>query len=339
MKSKHTCGLATLLSVALPLGLSFGNAACSSDASSSSGAGGAGSSAGASAAAGTSTGGGSTSDAIVGGFIVELKPKTGSSDAYTSISGEVFDGPTPSTLVWSSVAKSGECELSKPSAPFCDPGCGGSAVCVADNQCQAYPTAKDLGPVSVMFGVDPAITIKAIANIYGAEVDTPYPAAAEGVPVVLTNNDGPFGSFHLTIPMVAPLETATTTLQLESAKALPLSWTAAGPQAYATLRVKVDISHHGGIKGKIECEGDDDGALEIPADLVTQLIALGVAGFPTVTLTRATSSNVKIAPGVVSFEALSSVVIPLTVAGFTSCADDSECPAGKTCQQSKVCTK
>ena len=329
----------SLASLALPLGLSLGSAGCSSDATASASSAGA-SSGGAGSAGSPSNAGAnaSSSDQVVGGFLVELKPMVDGSPAYTSVSGEVFDGPNPSNLIWTSVTASGGCELLKPSAPFCDPGCGGSAVCVSGGKCQSYATAQDLGPV-ILKGLGDDLTMKAVAFIYGGEVDTPYPAAAEGAALDVAVTGGLYGAFHITTSMVSPLVTSLTTLQLESGKALALTWTAPGSSASSKLRVKVDISHHGGIKGKIECEVADNGSLEIPEALVTQLIALGVAGFPTVTLTRVTSARTTITPAVITFEALSSVVLPLTVAGFTSCSDDTECPTGKTCQQSKVCTK
>jgi hypothetical protein len=104
--------------------------------------------------------------------------------------------------------------------------------------------------------------------------------------------------------------------------------------------VLVDLSHHGGTKGKLECELPDTGSGELPTELVTQLIELGVAGYPKITLTRTATSSVAIAPGLVKLEVLSAVTHEVVVSGFTSCSADTEeqdCAAGETCQQDGTC--
>ena|GEM_PF-1543006 len=310
--------------------------ACSSSSSStgnsagaSSGTGGGASSAGA--------GGTAASDAVVGGFIVELVPQKSDTPPFTNVSGEVFDGPSPATLVWDMKGESAGCQLLEPRVPFCDPSCGGSAVCVADGVCQAYPTAKDLGPVMVK-GLGDDLTMTAIANTYQADVKTPYPAAEEGASVSIAVSGGPYGAFELNTPMVSPLEAPADTLQLDTGKALSLSWTSPGASAASRIAVKVDISHHGGTKGKIECDVPDTGLLEISADLITKLHALGVAGYPSVALTRSTSAETAIVPGKVSLQALSAISIDLEVAGVTSCSTDDDCATGKTCQSDETCS-
>jgi hypothetical protein len=104
----------------------------------------------------------------------------------------------------------------------------------------------------------------------------------------------------------------------------------------ARMEIKVDISHHGGAKGKIECDVADTGAVMIPSDLDTKLIDLGVAGFPTIALTRVATGKVAIAPGDVRFQVLSTVTHDVTVAGFTSCNEDTPCPGGEMCQQNQT---
>lgn len=309
--------------------------ACSSSSPSGNGAAGAG---GGSAAGGSPNTAGEVgkSDAIVGGFIVELVPQKSDTPPYTNVSGEVFDGPSPATLVWDVKNESGGCQLLEPRVPFCDPSCGGSAVCVDDGKCQAHPTAQDLGPI-VLKGLGADLTMTAIANSYQADVKSPYPAAAEGASVSIAVSGGPYGAFELSTAMVSPLQAPATTLQLDTGKALALSWTPAGASATSRMGVKVDISHHGGSKGRIECDVPDTGALEISAALITKLIQLGVAGYPSVTLTRSTGAQTSIAPGKVTLQALSAVSIELQVAGVTSCSTDDDCPKGKICQSNETC--
>lgn len=304
----------------------------------SGGAAGAGSgSAGASASGGAS---GNDPNAVVGSFIVELVGKTDSSDAYVAVSGKVYDGVTPSTVVWDLVTSAAGCQLLKPRAPFCNTPCSGGGVCVEDDQCASYPTAQDLGPVTLQGLGSADVVMKPIAKSYQlpGDLSLPYPPAAEGAPLSLQVSGGPYGAFSIQTKMVAPL-LASGTLTLDAKQPLALTWTAPSDTALARMQVKVDISHHGGSKGKIECDVADSGSLQIPATLISQLIELGVAGFPSVTLTRVASSSTAIAPGKVSLQALSSVTLELVVPGVQSCHEDTECPTGKPCQQDLTCTR
>jgi hypothetical protein len=279
-------------------------------------------------------------NALVGAFLIELKPPAGSAAGSTSLGGKVFDGPTPSTVVWDLAEQTGSCQLLVPRAPLCSPRCPGEQACVETNQCAGYPTSQDLGTIQVRglgaapFAVDP------IVNGYQLPVDLtlPFPPAAEGAPVEVAVSSGPFGAFTLATKVVAPLA-STGDLLLERAKAIPLTWTAAGMPALARIQIKVEISHHGGPKGKIECDVADTGAFEVPAALVTKLIDLGVAGFPTVSITRAATGTATIAPGQVILQVLSAVVHQVKVAGYTSCSDDMPCPMGKVCQPNQVCAQ
>jgi hypothetical protein len=323
-------------------GLALTAACGSSDATSS----GANPSAGAAGAgtgsAGTSASGGagnSDPNALVGSFIVALVGKTDSSDPYVSVSGKVYDGVTPSTVVWDLVTSASGCQLLKPRAPFCNTPCPGGGVCVEDDQCASYPTAQDLGPVTLQGLSSDEIVMKAIANSYQlpGDVTLAFPPAAEGATVGLQVSGGPFGAFSIQTKMVAPL-VASGTLTLDASKPLVLTWTAPPNTALARVQVKVDISHHGGAKGKIECDVADSGSLQIPASMISSLIDLGVAGFPTVTLTRVASGSTAIAPGKVSLQTLSSVALELLVPGFQSCHEDADCLTG-TCQQDLTCTR
>jgi hypothetical protein len=325
---------------ALALSCALSSVGCSSDAAKSSAAAGAGGapagSAGASGSAGTSN---ADPNAIVGSFIVGLVGKTATDDAYTTLSGKVYDGVTPSNVAWDVVSSSGGCQLLKPRAPFCDPACKNSDVCVDDDKCASYPTAQDLGAVTVSGLGTADITMKPIASAYQLPGDAvlPFPPAAEGAELNLSVSGGPYGAFAIKSQMVAPLS-STGTVTLETGKALSLSWDAPGDANVARMQIKLDISHHGGTKGKVECDVPDLGSLEIPASMVSSLIALGVAGFPSVTLSRVAIGSALIAPGTVTFQVLSEVSRPLIVSGVQSCMADTDCTAGKTCKQDETCT-
>ena len=87
----------------------------------------------------------------------------------------------------------------------------------------------------------------------------------------------------------------------------------------------------------IECDADDTGSLEIAAPLVTELINLGVAGFPTIIVTRKSVGSTTIAQGRVDLIVSSDVEHEVQVSGVTSCTDDMDCPSGQTCQSDLTC--
>jgi hypothetical protein len=124
------------------------------------------------------------------------------------------------------------------------------------------------------------------------------------------------------------------------------TWGAAKNPEQSRLLLDLDISHHGGTRGRIVCDTDDDGELTISGELMTALIGLGVAGFPTVELTRVSSGGADIAQGCVQLRVSSFVCQAVTVADVTSCTDttcsaDSSgwvpCPDGMTCRSDLVC--
>jgi len=295
--------------------------------------------------AGASAGGATSGDpdAVIGSFITALVPATDTEQGYTTVSGRVYDGVTPSTVVWDLLASAGGCQLLKPRAPFCSTPCQSGQVCVEDEQCASYPSAQDLGPV-VLKGLGSAdITMKSIASSYQlpGDVVLPFPPASEGAPVSIQVAGGLFGAFSVQTKMVAPLVSASAgALSLEAGKPLALLWQAAGAggSALARMQIKVDISHHGGQKGKIECDVADSGSLEIPATLIAGLIELGVAGFPSVELARVATSAAAVSAGKVRFQVLSSVSRELIVPGVQSCHADADCASGKPCRQDLTCT-
>ena len=131
----------------------FALAACGSS-DSPAGSGGAPGSAGATSSGtsgASSLAGAGTGDAtqLVGSFQLKVTPATDVAAASTTLVGKIYDGPTPAATLWENPQKDGACTLTTPSVPFCNTACGGSAVCVADDTCQDYPTAHGVGTVTV----------------------------------------------------------------------------------------------------------------------------------------------------------------------------------------------
>ena len=77
--------------------------------------------------------------------------------------------------------------------------------------------------------------------------------------------------------------------------------------------------------------------LEIPAALLDSLVALGVAGFPTIVLTRSTVGSAVIAAGRVDLLVFSELEQEVEIPGLVSCTDDADCPEGETCGSDLRC--
>ena len=237
------------------------------------------------------------SQQLFGTFQVTLVAPQGTTPGFTSVLGRMYDDPTPSAIIWEEAASSGDCRLLTPRVPFCDPPCGSGAVCVEDGQCQSYPSAISAGTVHVdglqtlagetTFSMDP------IANNYQPSGGTSlaFPAFSEGDNITFTaSGNSSVSAFTMTAKGISPLEVANETIELDGEPVI-LEWTPPEQPELTTISVIFDISYHGGTKGKIECDCQDTGSLEVAASLLEQLKALGISGFPKVEITRRTMGS------------------------------------------------
>jgi hypothetical protein len=275
----------------------------------------------------------------VGGFVIDLVSARGSNSAYTAVQGKVYDGPVPSPIVWSVMEEAAGCRLLVPRVPFCSPGCGGTAVCAEDGRCDPYPAAQNLGRVEVTglgagtFGMD------AIGGTYqpSASVSLPYPPFSEGAAVQLAAEGSvSFPSFSLSGQGIAPIEVRDE-FALAEGKTLPVVWAPPAVPGAGAIEVKLDISHHGGTRGKIECEVADSGSLEIPASQISKLLALGVAGFPTIVVTRVASGSTATSRGQIGLRVVSGMELEVEIPGLRSCTSNDDCPSGQRCQADLSC--
>jgi hypothetical protein len=280
---------------------------------------------------------------LLGTFKIEvIADDSGPTTGATSVLGKVSDGETPLIVAWQESAREGSCRLEKPRVPFCSPACGAD-VCVEDNVCRAYPTPLSVGTVTLS-GVklnngESSLTLKEAAKAYQAPPGTAfaYPPFAEGEAVRLSASGGELAPFELSAVGVSPLWLDDQSLDLEAGKPLDLHWAPPADGVASSIHVKLDISHHGGSKGMIECDADDTGALSIPAALLSQLLDLGVAGFPTVIVTRTVSDRKGTGAGTVALVIASSTERAVTVPGVNSCTGNEQCPSGQTCQADLTC--
>jgi len=294
------------------------------------------------AAPGAAGSGDGDSSALIGSFLVTLTGATEEAGPTVSVIGKVSDGPTPIKTIWENPVVDGDCTLTTPRNPFCETPCGGSAVCIEDDICQPYPTGRSVGTVKVsgltVKAGDSPFTMKAIANSYQPPTDVTlaYPPFAEGDAVTFAATGDYFPAFSLTAPAVAPLEMPKGELKLTAGQPLSLTWTP-GSVATATVHVELDLSHHGGSKGRIQCDTVDDGSLEISAALVQRLFDLGVAGFPAVIVSRHSVDSTQLSAGRVGLDLSSVEERLLSIDGLTSCHADADCPSGQSCQANQAC--
>ena len=320
-----------------------GGASGASAGSPAAGGGGAAAGSGGSNSAGSS--GGMSNASLAGAFNLRLVPQmpgtstTAASPAQTAFIGSVTDGPVPTPMSWVTAQEANGCTLYTPKSPFCDPGCGASAVCVTDDHCVDRPTAQSVGTIHLSGVGTDEVSMTPIAGNYQPKGGTmlPFPPCTEGSDVQVRAEGGAYDAFTLTAPCIAELK-FDGPIEIKKATALKLSWNAPGKADLARIQVRVDISHHGGARGKIECDVDDTGALEIPAAMVDKLVELGVAGFPTVVVTRIATGGVNDGePKQVKLNVQESIEREIVIDGLVSCTDSSQCTAPKTCQSDLTC--
>jgi Cys-rich repeat protein len=82
---------------------------------------------------------------------------------------------------------------------------------------------------------------------------------------------------------------------------------------------------------------EDDGEFEVPAELVTQLVDLGLSGFPSAALGRRSTDGVRVEPGCIDLRISSEITVELEVDGLISCTSNADCPEGQSCSAELAC--
>jgi hypothetical protein len=302
------------------------------------GAGGAtGGAGGATGGAGGSTGGtGGTAGAdagtgLHGSFVIKLVSEP--EPAFTDFLGRVYGGPQPPSLVLVRDSVEGACELLVPKSPFCRPACTGG-VCVDDNTCMPSPALVGIGTISVK-------------GLKGGDLMIPEPQTKnyQVIPTLAANacDEGgtiEIGSAKLSLAgkCVAQLKLAAGPMDkiaVKSGSPVKVVWDPPAQAGISRIYIHLDIAHHGGKKGEINCDVPDNGSFDIPTALTAKLISLGLAGFPTIDVTRYHASPSAAEPNV-KIEINSSLTREVDT-GVKSCSDDTECTPPEKCQADKTC--
>jgi hypothetical protein len=310
---------------------SGGEAGASTGGTSTGGTSTGGTSTGGTSTGGTSTGGtstgGTSADANVGTFWVTLNPAAEGASAYTSITGKIRSGATPTDIIETPLASGNGCTTFKFSRQPCvNVTCAASEVCAAPDDCRALPSLVAVGEVSLTgIGSGPLVLSEVNKN-YQYAGDIAYPGFEDGATISLTAAGDFYPAFNLSTSGVAPVVLDTDEYMLASGQPLLIEWDP-GTNLDAKVTVSLNISRHGGSAGYLQCDTDDSGSLTIPAEPISELIALGVGGFPQLLIMRSTRAETPVTNGKVALEVTAIAHPTLGIEGLCSCNDSSECGA------------
>ena len=267
----------------------------------------------------------------VGGFSILL------GEDYTSVSGAVMDGVAPSNVP-DVLGTSGTCTLFGPRDLFCDPACTTlGETCGEEGVCIAAPTKQDVGTVTVDgMNTEVVIDLGSITSDYSLVFDDPYPGFDEGAGLTLTATGGVFEPITLTGSGPGPVTGAQESVTVQEDTPVTLSWDAGGV-ADTQMQVLLDVNVHGARTGWIVCDAPDSGDFEIPADLVTSLINLGLSGFPKLVLTRRSIDTAEVSSGCVELSVHAQTTLTVEIPGLLSCNTDEDCESGQVCEEDLVC--
>jgi hypothetical protein len=268
--------------------------------------------------------------ALHGGVFVDFK------EDHTAFLGAFFDGPLPPSISLDLSQAVGSCKLLVPRPTMCAAGCGLDAVCTGTNQCTPSPKPVSVGTLQIrgLAGSDlEAEPTAPTVPSYQLVPTLPFPSCKPGDAVEVRA-----AAFTLAGRCIEVLNLTTPApIPVVSGQAMRLAWTAPAQADISRVHIELEISHHGGFKGQIECDVPDTGAFDIPEPLITGLVRLGRAGYPTVKVTRSSIAKATAQPNVSL--SVSSLVEREVDTGVISCGAVSSppCPAGKTCQGDFTC--
>ncbi len=267
----------------------------------------------------------------VGGFEVVLAAD------YTGVQGQVLDGVVAATVL-ETVSSDGACRLAGAPQLFCDPACEAGQTCSTGEQCVPYPTAHDVGTVTVA-GLAASVEMvpRAPGFFYTNPGTLPHPGFTPGAAILLAAGGGDYAPFQLRGWGVSALASSQTQVTVESGAAVALAWTPPAEAGPARVAISLNVNAHGLVGTRIECEVDDTGSFTIPEPLISTLIADGVSGFPTLTLTRSSADSTPIEPGCVDLRVRSALDLEVIIPGLTSCNGDEDCTPPQTCQADLTC--
>jgi hypothetical protein len=261
----------------------------------------------------------------LGGFAVEAL------ESYSTVYGDVSEGVVPVTIL-QEVAAEGDCRLMKKENPFCDPPCEAGETCDFDGQCIPYPETQDLGTVTVA-GLEIDVIMDPVKPGYAYfNTSVPHPAFAPDQLIELNTEAAYFDAFTLHGVGASMMEPLDKQWVVSEGQPLAVSWATSSDETQrAVVSLELNVDQHGTSPITVWCTFEDDGAGEVPAGLVDQLVNAGVTGFPSGKLTRRTEDKVELDQGCVDFVVASPRSVDVDVDGYTSCYTEEDCPPDQDC--------
>ena len=263
-------------------------------------------------------------DVHYGNFTVESTP------SYAYINGAVTNGVVPATIL-TALTTVGDCTLWRRENPYCDPSCDPGYTCDFDGSCVEYPEGQDLGTVTVDGLLSPVSMDPVDPGALYFNTSLGNPPWDPGSLVTLQTGGGVYDP--ITLYGVAPddLTVETTEWVVTQGQPLAVAWTAPASTSRAKVRVTVNIDQHGTTPVTAVCWFDDDGAAEVPSEVIDGLVTLGVTGFPSGTIARQTVDNAAAGAGCADLTLSSSRTPTVSVYGYTPCFSSEDCPEGTEC--------
>lgn len=255
----------------------------------------------------------------------------------TIIAGAVSSGTTPSSIPHVAAEAQG-CQLLTPRSLLCDQ-CASDEVCAGENECIPKPSKVSAGTLVVQGLLTPVEVVpNGITLDYSKTVLDPFPAYEAGAEIEFLVQGDVTEAVDATVWGVPALTTSQTVVSVTPGEPARLEWSTDqvdGEQSAVFISFSVNV--HGAVTGWIECIVPDAGEFEIPAELVSQLVDLGLSGFPRVDIERRSSATAELASGCLDIYSSSKLTLDIDVEGLSSCNDDTDCDEGKTCSDEMVC--
>jgi hypothetical protein len=310
--------------------------------------------------------------------LIDSPEPMGTVPPTTYVHGEVYDGPAPKQTLDTQLPLPADatpgCAVYSVGTPDCSGigGCsvgssnaacaaaastsGNTCVCVAKDTCQAFPTKKNVGTVTVsgVATTTGATTLQLVngGNSYNVDVSTTtlaYPGFGEADTIKVSATGGDYEPFEISANAVKPLTLVRNDVRLvrdpasndpTRYQALTIDWDPPASANASVIHLWLDVSLHASEIGYLVCDTADTGSLTVSAGLISQLVFLGnVGGYPEIGLTRRTSASTRITPGNVELMVESYVERFPTIEGYQSCGEDNTtCPDGQVCNTgNKLC--
>jgi hypothetical protein len=265
----------------------------------------------------------------VGDFRIDLAA------SFTAVSGSVAAGVVP-VDVPELVAESGGCQLLRRRRLVCATPCGAGLTCGEDGRCLPYPANLDAGTVRVGGLLRPVTMRPEPTTRRYFATGLPHPGFTPGADIHLAASGAQLPPFALAGWGVPALALVDGPLALAPDQPFVLAWQP-GPPGPARIELTLNIDQHALTPASLVCHGADSGRLEVPAALISQLLAAGASGYPQARLSRQSADAIALPPGCVELLVDSGVSKAVSVAGHTPCHADGDCPAGRCDTAAQTC--